>query len=128
EHAATLSSMPFDGFAIGGVSVGEATEDIDRIVRITAPALPADKPRYLMGVGTPRDLVTAVAAGVDMFDCVLPTRNARNGNLFTSRGRVALKNAAHRQSDEPLDAACPCYTCRTFSRGFLRHLYVSREL
>ena len=128
RHAATLSDMPFDGFAIGGVSVGEATADIDRIVKVTAPALPAEKPRYLMGVGTPRDLVWAVAAGVDMFDCVLPTRNARNGTLFTSRGRLALKNAVHRDSDEPVDPECPCYGCRHLSRSFLRHLYVAREL
>jgi len=128
EHAATLVSMGFAGYAIGGVSVGESPEDIDRIVRLTAPQLPADKPRYLMGVGTPSDLVRGVAAGVDMFDCVMPTRNARNGMLFTSQGRLVIKNAEHRESDLPLDAGCGCYTCRHYSRAYLRHLYVAKEI
>ena len=128
EHASEMRELPFDGFAIGGVSVGESPEEISRIVELTAPLLPADKPRYLMGVGTPRDLVVGVAAGVDMFDCVLPTRNARNGFLFTSAGKVVIKNAEHRGSKAPLDASCRCYTCRTFTRGFLRHLFVAKEL
>lgn len=128
EHAATISAMDFDGIAIGGVSVGEAPEDIARIVAFTAPLLPAHKPRYLMGVGTPADLVRGVAAGVDMFDCVMPSRNARNGNLFTSEGKVVIRNAKHRDSREPLDAACDCYTCKTFTRGFLRHLHAAREI
>ena len=103
-------------------------EEIGRIVRITAPLLPSEKPRYLMGVGTPGDLVRGVAAGIDMFDCVLPTRNARNGQLFTSTGRLNIKNAEHRDSDDSVDAACGCYTCKTFSRAYLRHLYVAREV
>jgi queuine tRNA-ribosyltransferase len=128
EHAATLGSMGFAGYAIGGVSVGEAPEDIERIVRLTAPLLPADKPRYLMGVGTPADLVRGVAAGIDMFDCVMPTRNARNGMLFTSEGKVVIKNAEHRESDLPVDPACRCPTCRSYSRAYLRHLYVAKEI
>lgn len=128
HHAAEIAEMPFDGVAIGGVSVGESPEDIDRIVGYTAPRLPVQKPRYLMGVGTPLDLVRGVIAGVDMFDCVLPSRNARNGQLFTSRGRIAIKNSAFRTSTEPLDPECTCYTCRTFSCGFLRHLFVAKEL
>jgi queuine tRNA-ribosyltransferase len=128
EHAERLDPLGFDGYAIGGVSVGESAEDIDRIVRVTAPLLPAGKPRYLMGVGTPADLVRGVAAGVDMFDCVMPTRNARNGHLFTSAGRVLVKNAEHREADRPLDPACGCPTCRTYSRAYLRHLFVAREL
>ena len=127
-HAQTLSQLPFDGFAIGGVSVGEAQADIDRIVRFTAPLLPASRPRYLMGVGTPQDLVRSVAAGVDMFDCVMPSRNARNGQLFTSTGKLVIKNAAWREADEPIDANCHCYTCKTFSRAYLRHLFMAREL
>jgi queuine tRNA-ribosyltransferase len=127
-HAAQIAAMPFDGFAIGGVSVGEDPADIARIVALTAPALPEAAPRYLMGVGTPQDLVRSVAAGVDMFDCVMPTRNARNGHLFTSRGRINIKNAEHRTSRAPLDPDCPCYTCATFSRGFLRHLFAAKEL
>jgi queuine tRNA-ribosyltransferase len=127
-HAEELSELPFHGFAIGGVSVGEAKEDIERIVKYTAPLLPSAKPRYLMGVGTPEDLVRGVAAGVDMFDCVMPTRNARNGCLFTSTGRIIIKNSAHRKSELPIDENCECYTCRTFSRGFLRHLHQCKEI
>ncbi len=127
-HAEELTREPFDGFAVGGVSVGETTEDIDRVVRLTAPLLPRDKPRYLMGVGTPQDLVRGVAAGIDMFDCVMPTRNARNGQLFTSKGKLGIKNAAHRQSDLPVDEACGCPTCTTYSRAYLRHLFVAGEL
>lgn len=127
-HAAELSQLPFAGFAIGGVSVGEDTADIDRIVKFTAPKLPAHKPRYLMGVGTPQDLVRGVASGVDMFDCVMPSRNARNGQLFTSTGRLNIKHAAWRESHEPLDAACGCYTCKTYTRAYLRHLFVAKEL
>ena len=128
EHAATLGELAFDGYAIGGVSVGESPEDIDRIVRFTAPRLPADKPRYLMGVGTPADLVRGVAAGVDMFDCVMPTRNARNGYLFTSQGKLVIKHSSHRTSELPVDPACTCHTCTNYSRAFLRHLYVAREI
>ncbi len=127
-HAQALAALPFKGFAIGGVSVGESPADIERVVRVTAPHLPADQPRYLMGVGTPADLVRAVAAGVDMFDCVLPTRNARNGELFTATGKLHIKNATHRDKSEPVDASCACYVCRTFSRAYLRHLFVASEL
>jgi queuine tRNA-ribosyltransferase len=127
-HAAELTGLACDGFAIGGVSVGEDALEIDRVVRLTAPLLPRDKPRYLMGVGTPADLVRGVAAGVDMFDCVMPTRNARNGQLFTSQGRLSIKNAAHREADGPVDAACRCYTCKTYSRAYLRHLFVAGEI
>ncbi len=127
-HAEAMRELPFDGFAVGGVSVGENTEEITRIVKFTAPLLPRDKPRYLMGVGTPGDLVRGVAAGIDMFDCVMPTRNARNGQLFTSNGRIVIKNAEHRESEQPVDAQCSCYTCRTFSRAYLRHLYTAGEV
>ena len=125
---AQLAEIPFDGFAIGGLSVGESTAEMYSILRHIAPMLPADKPRYLMGVGTPMDILTGIEAGVDMFDCVLPTRNARNGTLFTSLGKVNIKRAEYREDDGPLDPACRCYACTHFSRAYLRHLYVSREL
>ncbi|MBJ80111.1 MAG: tRNA guanosine(34) transglycosylase Tgt [Myxococcales bacterium] len=128
EHAETISELPFHGYAIGGVSVGESPEDIARIVRHTAPLLPEGRPRYLMGVGTPADLVRGVAAGVDMFDCVMPTRNARNGQLFTREGKINIKNARHKEEQIPLDEGCGCYTCTTFTRAYLRHLFVNREL
>jgi queuine tRNA-ribosyltransferase len=127
-HAQQLGRMPFDGFAIGGVSVGESSADIARIVAFTARLLPADRPRYLMGVGTPQDLVRGVAAGVDMFDCVMPTRNARNGQLFTSAGKLVIKNTAWRRSSLPIDPLCDCHTCRYYSRAYLRHLFVAKEL
>jgi queuine tRNA-ribosyltransferase len=127
-HATELAPLPFDGFAIGGVSVGESPADIDRIVRFTAPLLPTHKPRYLMGVGTPADLVRGVAAGVDMFDCVMPTRNARNGQLFTSHGRINIKNGSMRDSDAPVDARCGCPTCKHYTRAYLRHLFVAGEI
>jgi len=117
-----LLQIGFDGYAIGGLSVGEPKEDMMRIVEHTAPQLPDDQPRYLMGVGTPRDLVECVRRGIDMFDCVMPTRNARNGHLFTSTGVIKIRNAVHRDHDQPLDAACECYTCRHFSRAYLHHL------
>ena len=128
EHAQTLRELNFDGYAIGGVSVGEAPPDIAKTVWQTAPFLPEDKPRYLMGVGTPGDLVRGVAAGVDMFDCVMPTRNARNGSLFTWQGKVTIKHSANRGSKLPIDESCTCYTCRTMSRGFLRHLFSANEI
>jgi queuine tRNA-ribosyltransferase len=128
HHAKQLCRMPFDGFAIGGVSVGESSADIARIVQFTANLLPADRPRYLMGVGTPQDLVRGVAAGVDMFDCVMPTRNARNGQLFTSAGKLVIKNTAWRRSSLPIDPLCDCHTCRNYSRAYLRHLFVAKEL
>lgn len=128
QHVEELTQLPFDGFAVGGVSVGESTADIDRIVRHTAPQLPAHKPRYLMGVGTPEDLIRGVAAGIDMFDCVMPSRNARNGQLFTSTGRIMIKNAMHRDSEAPLDSACDCHTCSRYTRAYLRHLFVAGEI
>ena len=118
----------FDGYALGGFSVGEPTPVMYELLDEIADELPADRPRYLMGVGTPDDLVRAVAAGVDMFDCVMPTRNARNGRLFTSAGPVVISNARHRADTAPLDPACPCETCRTVSRAYLRHLFMAREI
>ncbi len=128
ESAAGLLDIGFDGYAIGGLSVGEPKDDMHTITTHTAALLPAAKPRYLMGVGTPQDLVAAVAAGVDMFDCVMPTRNARNGHLFTSQGVIRIRNARHRASTEPLDPACDCYTCRHYSRAYLHHLDKSNEI
>jgi queuine tRNA-ribosyltransferase len=118
----------FDGVAIGGVSVGEPKEEMFEVVNYTAPLLPVDRPRYLMGVGTPEDLVNGVAAGIDMFDCVMPTRNARNGTLFTSAGKVLIKNAKYAADDSPLDPRCGCVTCTTVPRAYLRHLYVNDEI
>jgi queuine tRNA-ribosyltransferase len=128
EQAEAMAAMNFDGYAIGGLSVGEPKELMLAMIEATTPALPEDKPRYLMGVGTPEDLVEAVARGIDMFDCVLPTRNARNGMAFTTSGRVVIKNAVHGNDSGPLDPACGCYTCRHYSRAYLRHLYVAREI
>jgi queuine tRNA-ribosyltransferase len=125
---AGLVNVGFDGYAIGGLSVGEPKPDMLRILRHTAPQLPADKPRYLMGVGTPQDIVEAVAAGIDMFDCVLPTRNARNGWLYTSEGVVKLRNARYRDDLACLDPACECYTCRNFTRAYLHHLQRVNEI
>jgi queuine tRNA-ribosyltransferase len=120
--------MDFDGIAIGGVSVGEPKEEMLKVMRHTAPLLPVDRPRYLMGVGTPEDLLDGVAAGIDMFDCVMPTRNARNGSLFTSTGKVAIKNAKYAADERPLDANCSCVTCTTVSRAYLRHLFQNGEI
>ncbi len=117
-----LQEIGFDGYAIGGLSVGEPKEDMIRILDHLGPRMPVDRPRYLMGVGKPQDIVEAVCRGVDMFDCVMPTRNARNGHLFTSTGVVKIRNAKHRHDTNPLDAACDCYTCQNFSRGYLHHL------
>jgi queuine tRNA-ribosyltransferase len=128
ESLAGLDEMGFDGMAIGGLSVGEPKEDMARILAHTAPKLPAHKPRYLMGVGTPEDLVHAVSQGIDMFDCVMPTRNARNGHLFTRYGDLKIKNAIHRQDTGPLDPSCDCYTCRNFSRAYLHHLFRAGEI
>ena len=122
ESAAALTAIGFDGYAIGGLSVGEPKAEMNATLAHTAPLLPADKPRYLMGVGTPADLVFAVARGIDLFDCVLPTRNARNGHLFTSEGVVRIRNAQHRADPRPLDPHCDCYACAHFSRGYLHHL------
>ena len=123
-----LAGHDFDGFAIGGLSVGESKEEMHEFTGYCAPMLPADKPRYLMGVGTPLDIVRGIAVGIDMFDCVLPTRNARNGTLYTSRGKVNIRRKEYAEDDSPLDPACSCYACRTFSRAYLRHLYATHEL
>ncbi len=128
ESLAGLSEIGFHGMAIGGLSVGEPKEDMQRILAHTAPRLPVDKPRYLMGVGTPEDLVEGVANGIDMFDCVMPTRNARNGWLFTRFGDVKIKNARHKDEDKPLDESCGCYACRNFSRAYLHHLHRCGEI
>ena len=117
-----LTDIGFDGYAIGGLSVGEPKEDMLRILDHLGPIMPKDKPRYLMGVGKPEDLVEGVARGVDMFDCVMPTRNARNGHLFTRNGVVKIRNAVHRYDTRPLDESCDCYTCQNFSRAYLHHL------
>ena len=123
-----LEKIGFDGYAIGGLSVGEPKEDMLRILAHTAPQMPKDKPRYLMGVGTPEDLVDAVSYGIDMFDCVMPTRNARNGWLFTQYGDVKIKNASYKTDTRPLDADCACYTCQNFSRAYLHHLHRIGEI
>src|SRR5712672_4314550 len=128
ESLAELAAIGFDGYAIGGLSVGESKREMKRVIAHTAPRLPADQPRYLMGVGTPEDIVEAVAAGIDMFDCVLPTRNARNGWLFTRYGDVKIRNARHRDDTGPLDPACACYACRHFSRAYLHHLQKTNEI
>jgi queuine tRNA-ribosyltransferase len=121
-------ALEFEGYAIGGLSVGEPLDVMYSIVGDTARRLPADRPRYLMGTGTPEDLVECVARGIDMFDCVLPTRNARNGQLFTSEGRLNIKNARYAEDDRPIDERCGCYTCRHHSRAYLRHLYMAGEM
>jgi len=128
ESLAGLVGIGFDGYAIGGLSVGETKREMMRMLRHTAPQLPGERPRYLMGVGTPQDLVAAVAAGIDLFDCVLPTRNARNGWVYTRRGVIKLRNARHRDEVEPLDAECACYTCRNFTRAYLHHLQRVNEI
>jgi queuine tRNA-ribosyltransferase len=126
--ARSLCSMDYDGFAIGGLSVGEANQDMYDTVEFTTQFMPVDKPRYLMGVGTPEDLIENIERGVDMFDCVMPTRNARNGTLFTSFGKLNIKGAKHVLSDEPIDSECDCYTCQNYSRGYLNHLFRAKEL
>ena len=126
--AAALVNMGFDGYAIGGLSVGEPKADMLRVLRHTAPALPAGKPRYLMGVGTPEDLLDGIAAGVDLFDCVMPTRNARNGWLFTRFGDVKIRNSRYRDDDRPLDPLCACHGCRHFTRAYLHHLQRVNEI
>lgn len=119
---------PFQGFAVGGLSVGESKEEMNATLAELVPQLPADRPRYLMGVGTPEDLLFGIEQGVDLFDCVLPTREARHGRLLTSRGRLNIKNARHREDPGPVDPSCTCYTCRTFSRAYLHHLFRAGEL
>lgn len=128
QSFAGLSNIGFDGYAIGGLSVGEPKPEMQRILKHTAPLLPADKPRYLMGVGTPADIVHAVAQGIDMFDCVLPTRNARNGWLYTRHGIIKLRNSQYRLDTSPPDDQCGCYTCQNFSRSYLHHLQRINEM
>ena len=128
ESADQTVAIGFEGYAIGGLSVGEPIDVMYQLTEGTARRLPADRPRYLMGAGTPEDLVECVARGIDMFDCVMPTRNARNGQLFTSEGRVNIKNARYAEDDRPLDSTCACYTCRHHSRAYLRHLYLAGEM
>ena len=128
ESLQQLQEIGFDGYSIGGLSVGESNEEMYRVTRHIAPRMPSDLPRYLMGVGEPRDLLEGVEAGVDMFDCVLPTRNARNGSLFTSHGKVSIKQARFREDPKPLDPECQCNTCQHYSRAYLRHLYLSGEI
>jgi queuine tRNA-ribosyltransferase len=133
HSAKALVDVGFDGYAIGGLSVGEPKDEMRRVLNATEPHLPADKPRYLMGVGAPDDLFDAAVMGIDMFDCVMPTRNARNGSLFVrtttiDTGKLQIKNAAHRMSAQPIDPSCQCYTCRNYSRSYLRHLFIAEEL
>jgi queuine tRNA-ribosyltransferase len=128
RHAREIASLGFDGHAIGGVSVGEDREAVRAIVAHAAPLLPAERPRYLMGLGRPEEIVESIGRGVDLFDCVMPTRNARNGQLFTSDGIVNIKNALYAEDPRPLDAACDCETCRHYSRAYLRHLFKAGEI
>ncbi|MDG1943472.1 MAG: tRNA guanosine(34) transglycosylase Tgt [Halioglobus sp.] len=128
ESLAGLENIGFDGYAIGGLSVGEPKDAMLNVLDGLASSMPADKPRYLMGVGTPADLLEGVRRGIDLFDCVMPTRNARNGNLFTSRGALKLRNARHKKSTAPLDEECDCYTCKNFSRAYLHHLDKCNEI
>ena len=126
--ARELVGMNFDGYALGGLSVGEDSETRERVIMETIEFLPENKPVYLMGVGKPEDIIEATLLGVDMFDCVMPTRNARNGTLFTSRGKLNIKNACHMDDDRPIDENCDCYTCSHYSRAYLRHLFMAKEL
>jgi queuine tRNA-ribosyltransferase len=123
-----LLEIGFDGYAVGGLSVGEPKEEMHEMIYFTAPLLPVEKPRYLMGIGDLKDVLNAVEAGFDIFDCVMPTRNARNGTLFTSRGRVSIKRTEYKSDSAPLDPDCSCYTCRNYSRGYLRHIFLAREI
>ena len=128
ECAQTLVEMDFQGYAIGGLSVGEPKSAMLDVLEWTTPLLPENAPRYLMGVGTPEDMIHGVLLGVDLFDCVIPTRNARNGTLFTSSGKISIKHAQYAEDPKPVDEACTCYTCRNYSRAYLRHLYLSKEI
>ena len=123
-----LAAIGFDGYAVGGLSVGEPEADRIRVLDHMRDLLPTDKPHYLMGVGTPEDMVEAVRRGIDMFDCVMPTRNARNGHLFTHQGIVRIRNAVHQKDTSPVDAHCECYTCQNYSRAYLRHLHRCNEI
>jgi queuine tRNA-ribosyltransferase len=120
--------MDFQGYAIGGLSVGEPKSIMQNVLEWTAPVLPENRPRYLMGVGTPEDILHAVMQGIDLFDCVLPTRNARNGMLFTSKGKISIKQARYAEDPGPIDEACRCYACLNYSRAYLRHLYLANEI
>ena len=128
QSARDLMNIGFEGYALGGLGIGEDPEQTYETTESTLNVLPTDKPRYLMGLGKPEDIVTAVSMGVDLFDCVIPTRNARNGTLFTSRGKLVIKNAQFTKDERPIDESCECYTCRTFSRAYLRHLYIAKEI
>ena len=128
KSAEELMKMDFDGYALGGLSVGEPKALMYEMINYTTPQLPQDKPRYLMGIGDLMDVLEAVASGIDMFDCVMPTRNARNGTLFTSRGRISIKREEFKKDPGPLDPNCTCYTCSNFSRAYLRHVYMSKEI
>jgi len=128
KSAEDLAEMSFDGYAIGGLSVGEEAEIMYNIIGYTTPMMPIDKPRYLMGVGTPENIVEAVSLGIDMFDCVLPTRNARNGSLFTTEGMLKIKNAKYKRDFTHLDPNCGCYTCANFTKAYLRHLFIANEI
>jgi len=128
ESLGTLVDIGFDGYAVGGLAVGEPAAERNAVLEALEPGLPREQPRYLMGVGTPTDIVQAVARGIDMFDCVMPTRNARNGHLFTSQGVIKIRNAGHQSDTSPLDPECACYTCRNYSRAYLRHLDRCNEI
>ena len=128
ESIAALTDIGFEGYSIGGLAVGEGQEEMFRVLDFTAPALPHDKPRYLMGVGKPGDLVGAVMRGVDMFDCVMPTRSGRTGQAFTRRGTLNIKNARHVDDHRPIDEECPCAACKDYSRAYLNHLFKANEI
>jgi queuine tRNA-ribosyltransferase len=128
ECARQLANMDFDGYALGGLAVGEGFEGMKSVLREIGPALPSDKPRYLMGVGFPRDIVTAVWSGIDMFDCVMPTRNGRNAYAFTANGPIRLRNSVHQNDSSPIEAGCDCYACKHFSRGAIRHFFFASEM
>jgi queuine tRNA-ribosyltransferase len=128
RHMAEICALPFDGFALGGFAVGEPVPVMYQLLNELADELPRERPRYLMGVGTPRDLVTAIAAGIDMFDCVMPTRNARNGQLFTSQGKINIRNARNALDTGPLDPLCSCETCTRYTRAYLHHLNLCQEI
>jgi queuine tRNA-ribosyltransferase len=129
EHSLDeLKKINFDGYAIGGLSVGEPKEEMRKVISYIAPKMPEEKPRYLMGVGTPEDIIEAIAHGIDMFDCVMPTRNARNGWLFTKYGDLKLKNIQYKNDTNPIDSDCGCYTCQNYSRAYLHHLFRIGEM
>lgn len=128
EAVESTVAMDFQGYALGGVSVGEPKEQMMEVVNVATPLLPGEKPRYLMGVGTPADIVACVACGIDMFDCVMPTRSARNGLLFTNHEKVVIKHARYREDPAPVDSLCDCYTCKNYSRAYLRHLFMANEI